>query len=321
MYKFGRMAIYFMLVFIFFILIGLSAECDIKMEVTKENVRVINRFEELWNTGNMAIAADIFDDDFVNHSPGNTEVGNIEILKELVTEIRTGFPDFRVTSDDLIPVEDKVAIRWTANATHQGEFMGIPATGKQISWVGIVMAHFADGKIMEMWWSEDHLGMLQQLGVIPPMPDSPAPLQRTNLEECAWGPCSKVTGNPGAPERNKAIVLYEEYEGWVKGNLDATLEAISSDFVNHDPIWPEITNYDSYREYIAFDFEPINLRVDELIAEGDKVAERWVIDMGEGVTLSGMSIHRFADGKIVERWWSKDLLEMLQQEGVIPSLE
>ena len=103
--------------------------------------------------------------------------------------------------------------------------------------------------------------------------------------------------------------------------LEATLEAISPDFVNHDPIWPEITDYESYKEYIAFEFEPINLRVDDLIAEGDKVAERWTIDMGEGVMLSGMSIHRFADGKIVERWWSKDLLQMLQQEGVVPMME
>ena len=213
-----------------------------------------------------------------------------------------------------------MAIRWTVNATHQGELMGIPATGKQIAWVGITMAHFADGKIVEMWWSEDHLGMLQQLGVIPPMPDAPAPLQRTTLEDCAWGPCSKVTGDPGELGKNKAMVLYEEFEGWVKGNLDATLEAISPDFINHDPIWPGVTDYESYKEYIALDFEPIDLSVDDLIAEGDKVAERWTIDMGEGVTLSGMSIHRFADGKIVERWWSKDLLEMLQQEGVIPPL-
>jgi len=320
MRKFGKIVIYLTLVIISIFLIGFTAECASMTEAAEKNKAVISRLGELWNTGNLSIADEIFHADFINHDPSNPDINNLEKFKGFVAEIRTGFPDFRVTPDDLIAEEDMVAIRWTANATHQGEVMGMPATGKKIAWVGIAMAHFDDGKVVEMWWSEDSLGMLQQLGVILPMPDAPAPLQRTTLEDCVWGPCSKVTGDPGTPERNKAIVLYEELEGWVKGNLDATLEAISPDFVNHDPIWTGITDYESYKEYTAFEFEPINLKVDELIAEGDKVAERWTIDMGEGVMLSGMSIHRFADGKIVERWWSKDLLEMLQQQGIIPPL-
>jgi predicted ester cyclase len=68
----------------------------------------------------------------------------------------------------MIAEGDKVAIRWAARGTHQGELLGIQPTGKQATWTGISIYRFADGKIVEAWWSKDVLGLLQQLGVIPP---------------------------------------------------------------------------------------------------------------------------------------------------------
>jgi len=65
----------------------------------------------------------------------------------------------------MIAEGDKVMGRWTARGTHRGEFMGIPPTGNQVVWTGMTMIHLADGKIVEMWWSHDHLGMFQKLGV------------------------------------------------------------------------------------------------------------------------------------------------------------
>jgi len=214
-----------------------------------------------------------------------------------------------------------VAFRWTINATHQGELMGMPATGIQVVWTGITIAHLANGKVVEMWWAKDQLGLLQQLGVIPLMSDGPPPMQRTAPEVFVWSALSKVTGNPGDPEKNKVIVLREELEGWAQGDVDVALESISLNFVNHDPIWPGVTDYESYKQWVESELDkPSNLTVNELIAEGDKVAERWTIDIGGGTTISGMSIHRFADGKIVERWWTKNLMDMLQQRGIIPPL-
>lgn len=321
MRKFGKIVIYLLLVIAFTVLMGFTAEGESKPAVTEENKAIIGRLGELWNTGNLAIADEIFGADFVNHDPNNPGVTNSESYKGYVPAIRIGFPDFHVATDDLIAEGEKVAFRWTINATHQGDLMGMPATGIQVVWTGITIAHFADGKIVEMWWSHDHLGLFQQLGVIPPMPDGPPPMQRTAPEDFVWSALSKVTGNPGDPEKNKAIVLREELEGWAQGDVDVALEAISPNFVNHDPIWPGVTDYESYKQWVEFELDnPLNLTVNELIAEEDKVAERWTIDIGEGTTISGMSIHRFADGKIVERWWSKNLMDMLQQQGIIPPL-
>jgi len=321
MRKFGRIVSYLILVIAFIVLMGFMAECESNKAVVDPdaNKAVIGRLAELWNTGNLSIADEIFGADFVNHDPNYPEVTNLESYKGHVAGIRTGFPDFHVTAEDLIAEGDKVAVRWIITATHQGELAGIPATGIEVTWTGMTIWRFADGRLLEGWWAIDVLGLLQQLGVIPPMSDGPPPMQRTAPEDFVWSALSKVTGNPGDPEKNKAILLREELEGWAQGNVDVALEAISPNFVNHDPIWPGVTDYESYKQWVKSELDaPLNVIVEELVGEEDKVAERWTIDLGGGITISGMSIHRFADGKIVERWWSKNVMDMLQKSGMIP---
>ena len=323
MRKFGRIVSYLILVIAFIVLMGFMAECESNKAVVDPdaNKAVIGRLAELWNTGNLSIADEIFGADFVNHDPNYPEVTNLESYKGHVAGIRTGFPDFHVTAEDLIAEGDKVAVRWIITATHQGELAGIPATGIEVTWTGMTIWRFADGRLLEGWWAIDVLGLLQQLGVIPPMSDGPPPMQRTAPEDFVWSALSKVTGNPGDPEKNKTILLREELEGWAQGNVDVALEAISPNFVNHDPIWPRVTDYESYKQWVKSELDaPLNVIVEELVGEEDKVAERWTIDLGGGITISGMSIHRFADGKIVERWWTKNVMDMLQKSGMIPPL-
>jgi steroid delta-isomerase-like uncharacterized protein len=123
-------------------------------------------FEEMQSQGNLAIADDIFASDFVNHTPFGDMVGP-EGAKQFVTKLRTGFPDLQVTIEEQIAEGDKVATHWTARDTHQNEFQGIPATGKQMEIRGIVISQIADGKIVEQWGNPDVLGLMQQLGVVP----------------------------------------------------------------------------------------------------------------------------------------------------------
>jgi predicted ester cyclase len=62
---------------------------------------------------------------------------------------------------------DKVATRKTLQGTHQGEFMGIPPTGQQVSMGLIDIVRLADGRVVEHWSMADSLGMMQQLGIVP----------------------------------------------------------------------------------------------------------------------------------------------------------
>ena len=79
------------------------------------------------------------------------------------------FPNVEEIIEDQVAEGDKVATRLTFSGTHSGELMGIPPTGKQVTFTAITIDQLVDGKITERWHLFDTLGMLQQLGVIPPM--------------------------------------------------------------------------------------------------------------------------------------------------------
>jgi steroid delta-isomerase-like uncharacterized protein len=83
---------------------------------------------------------------------------------------RTGFPDIQFSIEQLIAEADRVAIRWTWQATHTGAFRGIPPTGKHVTNSGIAIYQLADHKIVRNWVETDRLGALQQLGTIPRPP-------------------------------------------------------------------------------------------------------------------------------------------------------
>ncbi len=136
---------------------------------TEENKAVVRRFFEAGlNQRNAGIADDLLSPDFVSHFGGLPEpVHGREHWKELAAGYFTAFPDFQITLEDLIAEGDKVMARWVWRATHQGEFMGIPPTGKQVAVTGMGVYRIAAGKIAEEWVQDDVLGLLQQLGAIP----------------------------------------------------------------------------------------------------------------------------------------------------------
>jgi len=136
----------------------------------EENKAIVRRvFEELFNQGKLDVAGEIFAADYVFHAPLAAEVRGPEGFKQFVSMYRTAFPDLQYTIEDQIAEGDEVVTRWTATGTHRGELMGIAPTGKQGRVTGISIGRVARGKIVEDWANWDALGMLQQLGVVPPI--------------------------------------------------------------------------------------------------------------------------------------------------------
>jgi steroid delta-isomerase-like uncharacterized protein len=78
-----------------------------------------------------------------------------------------GFPDVQIAVDAELSEGNVVCSRWTITGTHQGEFLGVPATGRQVSIVGIDVSRVVDGKVAEHWAQFDGLGTMMQLGAIP----------------------------------------------------------------------------------------------------------------------------------------------------------
>ena len=85
-------------------------------------------------------------------------------FRQSITEIKAAFPDYAGT-DELYVVEgDRVVSRWTYHGTHLGEWMGVPATGRRVTFTGISVDRVVDGRIVESIVEMDMLGVLQQIG-------------------------------------------------------------------------------------------------------------------------------------------------------------
>lgn len=94
-----------------------------------------------------------------------------ESLKQHIKMFEAAFPGYQLSEEDLIVEGDKAVVRSIMTGTHQGELMGIPPTGKQVSVPVMLIYRVSGGKIVEFWMNADTLGLLQQLGAIPTAPN------------------------------------------------------------------------------------------------------------------------------------------------------
>jgi predicted ester cyclase len=90
-----------------------------------------------------------------------------EQLKHHIALFEAAFPGYSLTAEDMIAEGDKVVVRTTFRGTHNGDFMGIPPTGKQVTIPVMLIYRIADDKIVQHWMQADSLSLLQQLGAIP----------------------------------------------------------------------------------------------------------------------------------------------------------
>ena len=141
---------------------------------TEENKALARRLYDAFNqairTGDFAALSMVLSADTVDHNPNPGQAPGLEGVKQVFGGFRAAFPDLTLTVEDMIAEGDKVVSRLTIRATHRGDFQGIPATGKQVTQTGIDILRIAGGKVVERWGEFDNLGLLQQLGVVPPPP-------------------------------------------------------------------------------------------------------------------------------------------------------
>ena len=138
-----------------------------------QNKELVRRYfaaiDEACEAGNADVVDDFLAPDFVEHNPFPGIPPTRDGWKQAFSEFVRGAPGHHVI-DDLIAEGDKVVGRVTAYGRHQGELFGIPATGKDIRVSGIAIWRIQDDRIVEHWHETDQMGLMQQLGVIPPRP-------------------------------------------------------------------------------------------------------------------------------------------------------
>ena len=135
----------------------------------EENKSIVRRFFEVGpSKGDLDAANELLAPGFVLHVPLPCSPG-VRGIDEVVSACRAAFQDLQVTVEDMVTEGDMVAARFTARGVHNGAFMGLPPTGKPITMTGMEIFRLERGKIAELWGEANLLGLMQQLGILPPM--------------------------------------------------------------------------------------------------------------------------------------------------------
>jgi steroid delta-isomerase-like uncharacterized protein len=132
----------------------------------EENKKIVRRYQEIYNSNDLDALGEVVSEDLLTPRLMPGIPAGIEGARAAHQIMLAGFPDYQTVIEDLFAEGDKVAARITMSGTNTGSFMGIPATGKHVSFTGIYIARIADGKIVEHWGEEDSVSLLQQLGAL-----------------------------------------------------------------------------------------------------------------------------------------------------------
>ena len=138
-----------------------------------DHAATMRRLYELISAGDIDGFGELVADDFVEHEESPGLEPTKEWVKQFFHMYRAAFPDLRMEPQDILASGDKAVARVRATGTHQGEFFGMPATGKGIDIQLIDIIRFGDdGLAHEHWGVFDALAMMQQLGAIPEDPSA-----------------------------------------------------------------------------------------------------------------------------------------------------
>jgi steroid delta-isomerase-like uncharacterized protein len=130
------------------------------------NKATLRRLIEEMDKGNLDIIDQLFTPDYICHLQGGSATLDRQTHKKTLQSFYAAFPDYHHRIEDLIAEGDKVVLRVTDLGTHNRDYQGIPATGRQISISAMFICRFVGGKIAEAWMEADLLGFYKQIGVI-----------------------------------------------------------------------------------------------------------------------------------------------------------
>ncbi len=147
------------------------------MSITQNKLLALRAHDEVFNRRDLTVVDEIYAADFVWHGPGLPVAmpGPLgpEGVRIFASHLYAAFPDFHLTTEESIAEGDKVVNRWSFQGTHQGIYQNVPPTGVTVTITGIDIFRIANGKIVELRQELNLLGLLQQFGAIPEIPNLP----------------------------------------------------------------------------------------------------------------------------------------------------
>lgn len=136
--------------------------------MSMDNESLMRRFYSAFNTRNLDALHEVMAVDVVDHNPIPDQPAGIAGLKLALAGFFAAFSDIQIEIEQILVAGDYIIVRQIARGTHDGDFLGIPATGKPVEIRSHDISRVAAGRLVEVWHVEDLLNTLVQIGSFPP---------------------------------------------------------------------------------------------------------------------------------------------------------
>ncbi len=133
----------------------------------ENNKAVVRRFFDDTHRGELDVIEETVSPDIVTHGFPGPNPDSLASYRVFFESLGAAFANLESDIDDMTAEDDRVAVRFTVRGTHVGEYLGIPATGRNVDFTGMVQYRLKNGKIAETWLFPDNITIMQQLAVLP----------------------------------------------------------------------------------------------------------------------------------------------------------
>jgi len=132
--------------------------------MAQETNQLVQDYVRVWDvTAPDDLADQIFASDVVDHNPAPGQGPGVGGIKQIIAVYHGAFPDLHLSCDDIVGSGDRVAVRWSATGTHDGDQLGVPPTHRDVRLTGIDIVRIQDGRIVERWGEANGLEMMAQI--------------------------------------------------------------------------------------------------------------------------------------------------------------
>jgi len=295
--------------------------------VEEQNKALFHRwFGQAWNAGHYEVAHEVISPQMKVHGAGGqpVEMGPDGLIG-LISTWRNAFPDGQMVSSGLIAEGDLVAALLTWRGTQQGEFYGAPASGREVVCTSIGLDRISSGIIVDGWGELDMVGMMQQMGAMPPL----GPGSSARGQSAEWGSAEQVLAGPASGDEKTVAAAF--VEAFNAGHLSSVL---SEGFREYSPVYGTSSAEDAARvlSELRAALPDLHYAVDSSVtlSEGDLVVVHGVLSgtysgqglwgstpNGKPVSWTQTELLRVKAGKVLERWVCTDNMALLTQTGVL----
>lgn len=300
---------------------------------SEESAALARAYFDAFNAGDADALGDVLSDDY-GHQGALVATQDKALHQERLRQNHAAFPDGVYSVEQVIANGDLAAVRWVFTGTLQAPYAGVEPAGQEVAVRGVHIHRIACGQIVETWNNGDGLGLLRQIGALPPAPPSPRTPEHEATPQGATpenGECVTTT-----PEENAAIARRWTVDALDQHNLDVLDEIVFEGLIHHAGIFVDEIGRDALKadlQALLDGFPDIRFTADVIVTEGDHAAVRWtgsgthdaeflgIPPTGNAVVFSGINFYRLACGQIVEGWSEPDSLGLMRQLGVIPEVQ